>query len=240
MEINYYSKLERESLRSNYSKNDLLNENYLLDSFKSLKIYYAPFDFVNKNASVIIVGITPGWTQMQESFKIALGEIKKLNSETDVLKKVKSQSSFSGSMRVNLIKMLDELELNKKLNLPTCEDLFSIDSELLHSTSVLRYPVFKDNKNYTGSSPSPIKSQFLWNMIEKMLVPELNNFENKLIIPLGKNVNDVLVKLKAENKIKSNLILEGFPHPSGANGHRATQFNLNKIAMKKDIEKWVY
>ena len=205
MEINYYSKLERESLRSNYSKNDLLNENYLLDSFKSLKIYYAPFDFVNKNASVIIVGITPGWTQMQESFKIAIGEIKKLNSETDVLKKVKSQSSFSGSMRVNLIKMLDELELNKKLNLPTCEDLFSIDSELLHSTSVLRYPVFKDNKNYTGSSPSPIKSQFLWNMIEKMLVPELNNFENKLIIPLGKNVNDVLVKLKAENKIKNNI-----------------------------------
>ena len=76
--------------------------------------------------------------------------------------------------------------------------------------------------------------------LRKQYCQEINNFENKLIIPLGKNVNDVLVKLKAENKIKSNLILEGFPHPSGANGHRATQFNLNKIAMKKDIEKWVY
>lgn len=44
-------------------------------------------------------------------------------------------------MRKNLIEMLDELELNKKIHLKSCKELFNSHDELLHMTSVIQYPV---------------------------------------------------------------------------------------------------
>ncbi len=205
---------------------------------KNLEVYFAPFDYINKTAPVVIVGITPGWTQMEKSFNTVITELHKGYSYESALKKVKSESSFAGSMRSNLIKMLDELGLHEKLNLKSTANLFDLDNDLLHSTSALRYPVFSSGRNYTGSSPSPLKSSLLWNQIETHLVPEMCFFTDALIIPLGKNVNDIFIELQSNNKLNSNYILSGFPHPSGANGHRAKQFELNKALMINKIEQW--
>ena len=98
--------------------------------------------------------------------------------------------------------------------------------------------MFNNGKNYTGSSPSPLKSEILWQQIEKSFIPEINKFNGKLIIPLGKSVNEVLSKIQSENNLNNNFILNGFPHPSGANGHRAKQFENNKEEMKSIIEEW--
>jgi len=38
--------------------------------------------------------------------------------------------------------------------------------------------------------------------------------------------------------LNNNFILNGFPHPSGANGHRAKQFENNKKEMQSIIKKW--
>ena len=62
--------------------------------------------------------------------------------------------------------------------------------------------------------------------------------KEKLIIPLGKSVNEVLSKIQSENNLNNNFILNGFPHPSGANGHRAKQFENNKKEMQSIIKKW--
>jgi len=236
--MNYFEKIKNEPLKDKYLKVDLLKEDYLMDKEKGLEIYYAPFDYINKSASVVIVGITPGWSQMEKSFKTFISEVNNSSTYSIALRKVKTESSFAGSMRTNLIKMLDELGLNSKLNLLSCEELFNTDNELLHSTSALKYPVFKNGKNYTGSSPSPIENEFLWGQIEKNLVDELSYFEDKLIIPLGKNVNNILTKLESVNKLNSNCVLRGFPHPSGANGHRAKQFETNKVSMINKINTW--
>ena len=46
---------------------------------------------------------------------------------------------------------------------------------------------------------------------------KLEEPEKVLLIPLGKAVEEVLIKLKEDGVIKENQILIGFPHPSGAN-----------------------
>ncbi|EKY28342.1 hypothetical protein HMPREF0216_00864 [Clostridium celatum DSM 1785] len=64
----------------------------------------------------------------------------------------------------------------------------------------------------------------------------LNNKENILLIPLGKAVEEVLLKLKDEGILSENQILIGFPHPSGANVNRLIQFEENKKKMIEFIE----
>ena len=36
----------------------------LLDASGSVKVYYAPFEYINPSARIVLVGITPGPTQM--------------------------------------------------------------------------------------------------------------------------------------------------------------------------------
>ncbi|MNG08705.1 hypothetical protein D3C84_920820 [compost metagenome] len=56
-----------------------------------------------------------------------------------------------------------------------------------------------------------------------------------LIIPLGVNVENVLRQLVAENQLEEERCLWGFPHPSGANGHRHRQFAAHYQDMKERL-----
>ena len=65
----------------------------------------------------------------------------------------------------------------------------------------------------------------------------LENPENVLLIPLGKAVEEILLKLQEDKIIGENQILLGFPHPSGANVNRVKQFEENKKYMTEFIHK---
>jgi len=49
-------------VRDRFERSDLLIPSLLLHHGQSLEMYYAPFGVVNPSASVVLVGITPGWT----------------------------------------------------------------------------------------------------------------------------------------------------------------------------------
>ena len=68
-------------------------------------------------------------------------------------------------------------------------------------------------------------------------INKIDNFEDVLLIPLGRAVEEVLCKLKDENLIKENQILMGFPHPSGANVNRLVQLEQNKEEMINFLKK---
>lgn len=74
------------------------------------------------------------------------------------------------------------------------------------------------------------------NFIEE--IKSLDDFENILLIPLGKAVEEVLFKLKEEGFISERQILKGFPHPSGANVNRIPQLKENKESMIKKIKEF--
>lgn len=65
----------------------------------------------------------------------------------------------------------------------------------------------------------------------------LEKWEEILLIPLGKAVEEVLIKLKEDGIVKEEQVLMGFPHPSGANVSRVAQFEANRDNMIKFIKK---
>jgi len=222
---------------NNFDKKDILNKKFLLIKKENMEIYYAPHnEIINEKAQIFIVGITPGWTQTSIAYKTACDGLRN-NMKFDLIKKeCKKNSRFAGSMRKNLVEMLDELKLNKKLDIKSCLELFETKDELLHTTSIIPYPVFINNKNYTGSNPKILDNDVLKFYMKKYFYKEIEKMQNTLIIPLGKAVEEVLNFMIDEGVIKKKQCLFGFPHPSGANGHRKKQFEKNKEKLLNEIK----
>ena len=236
MFLKYYNKIKN---LSGFDKENILNEKFELYNKDNMKIYYAPHnETINNKARIFIAGITPGWTQTSIAYKTAHnGIINHLEPEL-IKKECKKNSRFAGSMRKNLIEMLDELNLNKKLHMDSCSELFEEKDYLLHTTSIIPYPVFINNKNYTGYNPKIMDNEILYSYVKKYFYNEIKILPNALIVPLGKAVEEVLEKMIKDNLIKEEQCLLGFPHPSGANGHRKKQFEENKMKLLSIVEEY--
>ncbi|MFF5994711.1 hypothetical protein AAGS61_08105 [Lysinibacillus sp. KU-BSD001] len=225
------------ALPVDYTDDMLLNETFLLDKDqkKGLDIYYAPFEYVNQRAKVIIVGITPGFHQMKRSYSTVINTT---GTDEEILKKVKEESSFHGSMRKNLVAMLDELKLADYLEIATTEQLFNVYHHYLQSTSVLPHAVFYKGKNYNGATPKISSNELLRKYVHTYFPKNIQGIEHALLIPLGVNVQAVVEELMRAGHIKSYPLLRGFPHPSGGNGHRLKQFTTNKEQMAEVIKRF--
>lgn len=232
--FNHYKNLIQ-SLPSPLTKESMLNEQFLLerDEKKKLELYYAPFEYVNERAKVVIVGITPGLHQMNKSYSTVIDAKNHMENDEDILHQVKNNSSFEGPMRKNLVQMLDELGLHKYLGLSSTINLFNEASHLVHTTSVIPYPVFYKEKNFSGSTPNILKTEILKRYVTECFATEMSNLESPLIIPLGVNVSNVLNYLADNQLLDPNSLLLGFPHPSGGNGHRVKQFTEQKSRLQE-------
>ena len=219
MKYNFYTKRIKKITFINKKK--IVSNNFLLKKDLNIKIYYAPFDYINRKAKIMIVGITPGFQQMKESFQA----IKQGKS----LKEVKDLSSFKGSMRTNLINYLDKLKINNILKIKSCESLFNINNKNLHTTSLVKYPVFYKGKNYSGNNI--IKKKLLLDFMENNFLKELKIFKNIIIVPLGTVVSNTIAYLNDKFNLNLKNVLYGFPHPSGLNIGKDKQFDKNKREM---------
>lgn len=228
------------SLPSPLEDEALINKQFLLDKDdkKNIEIYYAPFEYVNEQAKVMIVGITPGLHQMKMSFSTVVDMKNQMIDDEEILQEVKKRSSFEGTMRKNLIAMLDELQLQSYLGLSSTSELFNTASHIVQTSSVIPYPVFYKGKNFSGSTPNILKTDLLRKYVIECFATEIEKLHNPLIIPLGVNVTKVLNFLADNHYIDPNSILYGFPHPSGGNGHRHKQFAENKEEMKQKIQSY--
>ena len=205
------------------NKSTITNKNFLIKREDNIEIYYAPFDYINSKAKIMIVGITPGLQQMLQSFEVI--------NQGKSLEEVKDLSSFKGSMRTTLVKYLDELKINKTLKIKSCESLFNKDNKYLHTTSLVKYPVFDKGKNYSGANI--LKKKILLDFIEKNFLKELKTLKKSIIVPLGNTVSSTIEYLNSKYNLELKCFLKGFPHPSGANARKNIQFKKNKPAMIK-------
>ena len=57
---------------------------------------YAPFDYVNEDGRVMLVGVTPGWTQMHASFVEARAGLEDGQDTGTILRRVKRKAAFPG------------------------------------------------------------------------------------------------------------------------------------------------
>ena len=236
----YIDKIKLLPIKNKYTKEEILTQDFLIDKDNYLEIYYAPHtEYINPNAKIFIVGITPGFQQMNTAIATARDGIEQGKSVEEIKYDCKVAGRFSGSLRKNIINMLDEINLNKSLNINSCDELFKERDYLLHTTSLIPYSVFSKGNNYTGHSPKLMKSEFLMKYVHENIRENIEKLGYVLIIPLGKAVEEVLDDLVNKNIIKEEQILRGFPHPSGANAHRLTQLRDNKDNMMKIIENYL-
>lgn len=223
-------------------KSDLLTDHFRLYEDDRLAIFYVPFDYVKPKAKLTLVGITPGWTQMERAFRIASKGLRAGHILEQIFFEVDCTASFAGSMRTNLINILDGLGVGSALGLKTSELLFAEHSALMHTTSAIRYATFIKRRgklcNYTGYSPKILKHAQLRAYVENLLTDELERAAESLIVPLGKAVSEVLEFLVQTGRVDPARCLIGFPHPSGANGHRRLQFQQGKAQMASIVDEW--
>lgn len=226
-------------IKKSYTKEDILIPELLIEEVKDVSLYYCTHnEYMNSSAKIFIVGITPGFNQMNKSLVAARKCTEEGVSKEEIPYICKKEARFEGSLRKNIISMLNELELQKKYGLNDSSQLFGDHDYLLHTTSMIPYATFVKGKNYTGHQPPLLKSELLMKYIETYFYPQLEILKDALIIPLGKSVEEVLVKLIEAGKLKEEQCLLGFPHPSGANAHRHEQFATHKETMMKKIKNY--
>lgn len=224
---------------TNINKQNLLTDSFLLESEGALSMFYAPHnEYINTGADVIIVGITPGWNQMKTAYNQLLKSIEEGEPLEKMLKSVKIAASFSGTMRKYLTGMLDKIGLADALYIDSSAQLFTTHRSFLHTTSVIKYPVFYKGKNYTGHTPAIDQSALLKYYAYEVFPKELAQITKPaLVIPLGKTTENVIRNMQNANTQHTHLY--GFPHPSGANGHREKQFQENRKLLQKLIREWI-
>ncbi len=215
---------------------DQLQDELLIEKSGTISIYYAPFDYVNTTAKIVICGITPGFQQAILALKEAGRQLRAGATASEAKVAAKKTASFGGSMRGNLVRLLNFIGIPPKLGINSSSDLFGDRTDLVHYTSALRFPVFKSNKNYSGS-PSMISNDLLRNQIEQNLIPEISSLNSSTIyIPLGPKVEEALNFSADRGAIKYEQILSGLPHPSGANAERISYFLNEKPAKELSIK----
>lgn len=197
--------------------------NLLMAQDGPLAVYYAPFEWVNPHARVVLVGITPGKTQAANALAEAKRVMLERVSDTEVLRRAKATGAFSGAMRPNLVSLLDTVGLHTWLGLNTCQDLFERSSGLLQTASVLQFPVFLDGKNYNGT-PDPLKHPLLREMVVQHFGQTCARLSEAVFVPLGAVPTRVLAWLTSQGLLAQNRVLDGLPHPSGANAERIKYF----------------
>lgn len=206
-----------------FSMGEPLPETLKIAESGRLSTFYAPFDSLNTRARVVLVGITPGLQQAVNALNAAKAAMQRGADDLEAITAAKATASFSGSMRGPLIEMLDHVGLHSALGLASCAALFDGRRELLHSTSILRYPVFYDGKNYSGS-PNMLRAPFLRDALETQFSTEALALPEAVYIPLGPKVSDALQHLANKGVVGEGQLLSGIPHPSGANAERIKYF----------------
>ena len=208
-----------------------------MERLGDLSVFYSPFEHINREARLVIVGITPGMTQAVLALESARLSMNAGHSIEETLKDAKRAASFGGSMRAKLIELLDYIGLQEKLRIRSAGDLFGSHNHLVHFTSILRYPVFKSDKNYNSN---PLRNPFFQQYVE-LFINEVSAFEQALILPLGRVPRIVIESLMHRGIVQEDRTLSGLPHPSGANSERIAYFlgrkPKNLLSAKTSSEK---
>jgi hypothetical protein len=211
-----------------FGRAELICPQFLLFSQSNLDVYYAPFHNLNPNARLALIGLTPGWTQMEEAFRAAR---KGLSSGLDgqrLFEHIDRTGSFSGPMRKNLVEMLDGIGINTLLGISSCLSLFDTLHHMVHFTSVVSAPIFKNGDNYRGYGPPLLQVPELEKWVVENLAAELAAMPQAVIVPLGRVADEAIRFLNQNVTGLGRRCLAGFPHPSGANGHRQQDFSRGR------------
>lgn len=225
--LSHFAAVLREASETQIAADTSLGGKLTLAQSSALTVNYAPFEHVQAEAKLVIVGITPGEQQARNALLEARRELLRGASNEIALERAKVFASFSGAMRNNLVEMLDFVGLNKWLGVSSTSQVWNVRSDLVHFTSALRNPVFLRGTNYAGN-PSITATPLLKQMLDTWLKEEARQIPDAVWVPLGPVAAGALSWLTRQGALSANRVLLGLPHPSGANAERIAYFVKRK------------
>jgi hypothetical protein len=199
-------------------------DGFLLARAGAISAHYIPFDYMNRAARLVLVGISPGFVQWKNAVREARRQLALGAPQGEVLRATKYTGAFSGAIRPNLVALLDHVGLQRWLGIASCATLFGADSHLMHVTAVLRHPIFVDDRNYNGAAPNMLTTPLLQAQLLEHFAPEAAQLPDAVYVPLGPKVGLALDWLAQRGVLSADRILHGIPHPSGANAERIAYF----------------
>ncbi len=218
----------------------VLRNHLRLDQDGEVEVCYAPFEYVNAQARIVVVGITPGQTQMNNAVHEFHRQLRAGSDLTAALRAAKQVGAFSGAMRSNLIRLLDSVGLQRWLGIGTCEDLFGKAGVLMQTTSLLRNPVFYKGEDYNGT-PNMVRHPLLRRQLEDGFGMDAQSLKGAVFVLLGDKVAEAMAHLTERGIVDPARVLSGLPHPSGANAERIAYFVGDKaratLSSKTDPDK---
>ena len=172
------------------------------------------FDYVNPNAEVVIVGITPGNSQLKGC------------RDGMLPKEIKRKYAFVGNLRKNMVRMLDYIGVNTMLGIISCKSLWEKDFDRVEMTSLLKKATYKisgSRKEMFKDTDMIAKSENLRKEFEEGFVKDCEQYNNaRLFVACGQGVYDELMKLKERGVITAPVV--AIAHPSGNNGVRVLYY----------------
>jgi hypothetical protein len=200
--------------------------------------FYAPFDWINDKADIVLIGITPGRRQAKTAMKTLKRAIASGKEVAEAAALAKQAASFEGDMREFAAQLMDRFELQKLFGLRSCRELFESASHRTHYTSLLRYPVLhwqtKKRKNGTketrwfdyGGGDHVFKRKLLVQSREADFEREIVQFRDAWLVPFGPTPAKALARLADRGALNPDRILHGINHPSPSQRNRhACQLN---------------
>jgi hypothetical protein len=203
-----------------------------------LSVHYAPWDWINSSARIMIVGITPGAYQATQALQAAQSCLRRGSSNEEALCRAATTGSFSGPMRRNLVAMLDGIGLADAVGVDTTARLFDADHRLAAFCSAIDYPVFAMGRNYSGASPPLERHPLLRSLVRACLGTRVRMTPDALVIPLGSSARQAVSMLISQGLMGSERCLLGVPHPSGRNGHRTRHYADSQADLIETVDRW--
>jgi hypothetical protein len=194
-------------------------------------LQYIPFEHVNREARLVIVGITPGNNQLGLAYEKAQELLIAGLPEYEILVEIKKAGAFGGpSMKPNLLKMLRHFQFEKLLGIDDVVTLWGDDADLLHSTSVVPHAAFKAGERFNGSFEEVMGSPLLKQCFLDCFVPSAMEMSpDALFVALGPCPQAALEWCVKEGVLRRDQVLGSFCHPSSAGGS-TTRYYLREVS----------
>ena len=187
---------------------------------------YVPFDHVNSDARLVIIGITPGPTQRDDAYDETRRLLARGLPDEEILSGVKKYAAFGGpSMRPNLERMIDALGIMSLLGGGRAAELWQARSHLLHATSVVPHAAFVGKKPFAGSFEEIQRVGLLRRCFERDFLPTLSRLPHDAhYIGLGPTPAAALAFAAEKGFIEPGRILGWLAHPSSQGGSQVSVY----------------
>ena len=214
------------SVLAKFGHEAALEADTILEKDEKITLYYTPFEMVNTEAKLVLVGITPGRQQVRDAYRLAHQFIQEGRPDHEVLTRVKTAATFSGAnMRHNLRKILTTYKIDELIGISDPDSLWGGAAHLLHATSVIPHAAFSGHRNFAGEFSDVRASPVLWNCFIRDFVSSLGSLPPKArFLPLGHTAQNALTWCVEKEYIVAEQVLGSVPHPSGAGGSRVSVF----------------